>query len=70
MAAIIDWARDVLIGRGALVGTEQRGPARHARRNCGALGSAIGFSCGSAGCDADDESEWLERLGRLASGRA
>lgn len=68
MAAIIDWARDVLIGRGALVETEPDGALRAmlSAELADALGSSDWLSLRfGAGAGADDESEWLERLGRL-----
>jgi hypothetical protein len=68
MAAIIDWARDVLIGRGALVETEPDGALRAilSPELAGTLGSSEWLSLRfGAGAGADDESEWLERLGRL-----
>jgi hypothetical protein len=71
--AIIDWARDVLIGRGALVETEQDGALRAmlSPELAGALGSSDWLSLRfGAGAGADDEGDWLERLGRLLPAEA
>src|SRR5438477_1828491 len=73
MAASIDWARDVLIARGALVETEQEGALRAllSQELAGTLGSSDWLSLRfGAGAGADDESEWLERLGRLLPAEA
>jgi hypothetical protein len=68
MAAMIEWARDVLIARGALVETDSDGLLRAmlSPELAGALGSSDWLSLRfGAGAGADDENEWLERLGRL-----
>jgi hypothetical protein len=71
MPELIDWARDLLMSRGALVETEsaetERGTALRAMlpaELAGALESSEWLSL-RFGAGADDEGEWLERLGRL-----
>jgi hypothetical protein len=71
--AITEWARDVLLGRGALVETEQDGALRAmlSPELAQALGSSDWLSLRfGAGAGADDESDWLERLGRLLPAEA
>src|SRR5438270_897040 len=59
MAAITEWARDLLISRGALLEPE----LAHA------LGSNEWLSLRfGPGAGADDEGHWLERLGSLLPG--
>jgi hypothetical protein len=68
VAAMIDWARDVLIARGALVETDADGALRAmlSPELAGALGSSDWLSLRfGVGAGADDENEWLDRLGRL-----
>ena len=68
MAGIADWARDVLISRGALVETEEGGALRALLppELAGALTSNDWLSLRfGAGAGSDDEGDWLERLGKL-----
>src|SRR5438876_11219854 len=71
MAQIIDWAKDLLISRGALVETEEDSGMRTLRAMlspelAGSLGSSDWLSLRfGAGAGSDDEGEWLDRLGRL-----
>jgi hypothetical protein len=70
MIGIIDWARDLLVSRGALVETEEAGALRAMLP--AELGAALEsgewlslrFGAG-AGAGSDDENEWLDRLSRL-----
>lgn len=67
MEGIVAWAKDLLISRGALV-EEDAGALRAmlSPELAGALGSSDWLSLRfGAGAGADDEGEWLERLGRL-----
>jgi hypothetical protein len=68
MAEILDWAKDLLVSRGALVETEEAGALR------AMLSPEIARSLGSSewlslrfglGAGSDDDGEWLERLGHL-----
>src|ERR1019366_6251432 len=68
MIDIVDWARDLLVSRGALVETEEAGallallPAELAA----ALESREWLSLRfGGGAGASDENEWLDRLSRL-----
>jgi hypothetical protein len=68
MTEIVDWARDLLMSRGALVETEEGGALRAmlSAELAGALESSEWLSLRfGAGVGSDDEGEWLERLGRL-----
>ncbi|HYW48906.1 MAG TPA: hypothetical protein VE959_38945 [Bryobacteraceae bacterium] len=68
MAMMIDWAKDLLLSRGALVETEEAGSLRAilSPELAGALGSSEWLSLRfGAGAGSDDEGDWLERLGRL-----
>jgi len=67
MADLADWARDVLLSRGALVETEPATlRAMLSPELAGALCSSDWLSLRfGAGAGSDDEGEWLERLGRL-----
>ena len=68
MTGIVDWARDLLMSRGALVETEETGALRAmlSPELAGALESSEWLSLRfGAGGGSDDEGEWLERLGRL-----
>src|SRR5437899_11252777 len=78
MPEIMDWARDLLMSRGALVETEiaetesAETESAHALRAmlpaelAGALESSEWLSLRfGPGSGSDDEGEWLERLGRL-----
>jgi len=67
MAGITDWARDLLVSRGALVETEEGAVrAMLTPELAGVLHATDWLSLRfGAGAGADDESEWLERLGRL-----
>ena len=68
MAEIIDWAKDLLVSRGALVETEEAGALRAllSPELAGELGASDWLSLRfGAGAGSDDEGEWLERLGRL-----
>ena len=68
MAEILDWAKDLLVSRGALVETEEAGALRAllSPELAGALGSSDWLSLRfGAGAGSDDDGEWLERLGRL-----
>src|SRR5260370_10973463 len=67
MPGIADWARDLLVSRGALVETEEGAVrAMLTPELAGALHASDWLSLRfGAGAGADDESEWLERLGRL-----
>jgi hypothetical protein len=68
MIGIVDWARDLLVSRGALVEAEEAGALR------AMLPAELGAALESgewlslrfgAGAGSDDENEWLDRLGRL-----
>src|SRR5205085_5470740 len=68
MTEIVDWARDLLMSRGALVETEEAGALRAmlSAELARALESSEWLSLRfGAGGGSDDEGEWLERLGRL-----
>ena len=68
MIGIADWARDLLVSRGALVETAEAGALRALlpAELAGALESAEWLSLRfGAGAGADDENEWLDRLSRL-----
>src|SRR5690349_11445720 len=71
MAQIIDWAKDLLVSRGALVETENDFGASTLRAMLSpelarSLGSSDWLSLRfGAGAGCDDEGDWLERLGRL-----
>jgi hypothetical protein len=68
MTGITDWARDTLLARGALVEVDPDGALRAmlSPKVATALGSSEWLSLRfGAGAGADDENEWLERLGRL-----
>jgi len=67
MPGIADWARDLLVSRGALVETEEGAVrAMLTPELAGALHASDWLSLRfGAGAGADDESEWLERFGRL-----
>ncbi len=68
MAEIVDWARNLLTSRGALVETEEAGALRAllSPELAGALDASDWLSLRfGAGASSDDESEWLERFGRL-----
>jgi hypothetical protein len=68
MAGIIDWARDLLVSRGALVETEEAGALRSmlSPELAGMLQSSDWLSLRlDAGAGSDDAGEWLERFGRL-----
>src|SRR5450432_1437527 len=70
MIGIIDWARDLLVSRGALVETEDAGalramlPAELAATLESGEWLSLRFGAG-AGAGSDDENEWLDRLSRL-----
>jgi hypothetical protein len=68
MAEIIDFARDLLVSRGALVETEEAGAltAMLSRELADALHASDWLSLRfGAAAGSDDPGEWLERLGRL-----
>src|SRR5471030_42358 len=73
MPEIMEWARDLLMSRGALVETETAETAQAGALRAmlpaelaGALESSEWLSLRfGAGAGADDEGEWLDRLGRL-----
>ena len=68
MAEILDWAKDLLVSRGALVETEEAGALRAmlSPELARELGSSDWLSLRfAAGAGSDDDGEWLERLGRL-----
>ncbi len=68
MTGIVDWTRDLLVSRGALVETEEGGLVRAllAPDLAGTLGSSDWLSLRfGAGAGSDDEGDWIERLGRL-----
>jgi hypothetical protein len=68
MAEILDWAKDLLVSRGALVETEEAGALRAmlSPELARALGSSEWLSLRfGAGAGSDDDGEWLERLGHL-----
>jgi hypothetical protein len=68
MTEMVDWARDLLMSRGALVETEEAGALRAmlSPELAGALESSEWLSLRfGSGVGPDDEGEWLERLGRL-----
>ena len=68
MTGIIEWARDLLLSRGALVETEDGGALRAMLpAELGAAleaGEWLSLRFG-AGPGSDDENEWMDRLGRL-----
>jgi hypothetical protein len=65
MIGLVDWARDVLVSRGALVETEGAGALRAMlpAELAAALESSEWLSLRFGG--GDDENEWLDRLSRL-----
>jgi hypothetical protein len=68
MAGIMDWARDLLVSRGALVESEGTGTFRALLSSelASALDASEWLSLRfGAGPGSDDEGDWLERLGRL-----
>ncbi|HTX35072.1 MAG TPA: hypothetical protein VME43_08620 [Bryobacteraceae bacterium] len=68
MAGILDWAKDLLVSRGALVEAEEAGALRAMLPDGVAttLGASDWLSLRfGAGAGSDDEGDWLERLGRL-----
>src|SRR5271157_2713939 len=68
MAEILDWAKDLLVSRGALVETEEAGSLRAmlSPELAQALGASEWLSLRfGAGAGSDDDGEWLERLGHL-----
>jgi hypothetical protein len=67
MSQIADWARDLLLRSGALVETEENAlRALLTPELAGALHASEWLSLRfGAGAGADDEGDWLERLGRL-----
>jgi hypothetical protein len=68
MDGIIDWSKDLLLSRGALVETEDAASLRAmlSPEVAGAIGSGEWLSLRfGAGAGSDDEGEWLERLFRL-----
>jgi hypothetical protein len=68
MIGIIDWARDLLVSRGALVETETAGALRAMlpAELAASLESGEWLSLRfGAGAGSDDENEWLDRLSRL-----
>lgn len=68
MIDIVDWARDMLVSRGALVETEGTGALRAMlpAELAAALESGEWLSLHfGAGAGSDDENEWLDRLSRL-----
>lgn len=68
MVGIVDWTKDLLTSRGALVETDEAGELRALLSPEVAstldAGDWLSLRFG-AGASSDDESEWLERLGRL-----
>lgn len=73
MAGIFEWARDLLISRGALVESEEAGALRAMLPSevAAALGSSDWLSLRfGAGAGADDEGDWLDRFGRLLAPEA
>jgi hypothetical protein len=68
MAGILDWAKDLLLTRGALVEAEEAGALRAmlSPELAAELGASDWLSLRfGAGAGSDDESDWLERFGRL-----
>ncbi len=68
MPGITDWARDLLVSRGALVDTEEGGLMRAmlSAELAATLASSDWLSLRfGVGAGFDDEGDWLERLGRL-----
>jgi hypothetical protein len=68
MIEIVDWARDLLVSRGALVETEEAGALRALLpvELAAALESREWLSLRfGGGAGSDDENEWLDRLSRL-----
>jgi hypothetical protein len=68
MAGILEWSKDLLLSRGALVESEEAGTLRAMLPSevASALGASDWLSLRFApGPGADDEADWLERLGRL-----
>ncbi|MGO9256549.1 MAG: hypothetical protein ACLQU1_09640 [Bryobacteraceae bacterium] len=68
MPGILDWAKDLLLSRGALVEAEEAGALRAMLPPdlAAALGASDWLSLRfGAGAGSDDESDWLERFGRL-----
>ncbi len=68
MAGIFEWARDLLVSRGALVEAGEAGSlsAMLPSEVAAALSAADWLSLRfGAGAGSDDEGDWLERLGRL-----
>src|SRR5438552_9882755 len=73
MEGIAGWAKDLLMSRGALVEDDDTGAVRALLppEVAGALDASDWLSLRfGAGAGADDESEWLERLGRLLPAEA
>src|ERR1700687_2192639 len=68
MIEIVDWARDLLVSRGALVEAEDAGALRAMLpAELGAAlesGEWLSLRFGT-GAGSDDENEWLDRLSRL-----
>jgi hypothetical protein len=67
MIGILDWARDLLVSRGALVEEEAGAVRAMLPAELGAAlesGEWLSLRFG-AGAGSDDENEWLDRLGRL-----
>src|SRR5437016_4575357 len=68
MGGMADWAADLLVSRGALVEPESGETLRAILppELAGSLGASEWLSLRfGAGAGADDEGDWLERLGRL-----
>ena len=68
MAEMIDWARDLLVSRGALVDAEEAGAlsAMLSPELAGVLQASDWLSLRfGAGAGSDDPGDWLERFGRL-----
>src|SRR5437660_10788919 len=73
MPGMTEWAKDLLLTRGALVESEDAGSLRAMLPDglAGVLESSEWLSLRfGAGPGSDDEGEWLERLGRLLPGDA
>jgi len=68
MTGILEWTRDLLLSRGALVEAEEAHALRAMLPSdvAAALGSSDWLSLRfGAGAGSDDEGDWLDRLGRL-----